>query len=172
MKMNEIRGEYGDDFIQKITSDFVNAFKSEIIYEDGLLEKISSVRSENHDPLFAEMLLALWMVFVDQSRKALLLHREAMDIDEVRFDLHEAEHILTDKIIAYLEDKPKQNAKKGAEALHNKPGGSREKRAKIRELWATGKYDSRDRCAEQEFAALGMSLSAARRALRNTPEPG
>ena len=58
-----------------------------------------------------------------------------------------------------------------ANALHDKPGGSREKIAAIRDLWASGKYSSRDLCAEQECAHLDMSLSAARKALRNTPKP-
>lgn len=60
-------------------------------------------------------------------------------------------------------------ARIGAEALHGRPGGSRDKKAQIREIWASGKYSSRDVCAEQECAALNMSFSAARKALRNTP---
>jgi hypothetical protein len=64
-----------------------------------------------------------------------------------------------------------RNAKKGAETRHNKPGGSREKQAKIRAIWAEGNFTNRDRCAEEESGALGMSISAARKALRNTPEP-
>lgn len=56
-------------------------------------------------------------------------------------------------------------------ARHSKPGGAHEKHAAIRAAWASGKYDSRDICAEQEAAALGMSWSAARKALRNTPDP-
>lgn len=63
------------------------------------------------------------------------------------------------------------DARKRANRLHDKPGGSREKRAAISAAWATGKYSSRDICAEQESAALGMSFSAARKALRNTPDP-
>jgi hypothetical protein len=59
--------------------------------------------------------------------------------------------------------------RKSANALHDKPGGNREKQAKIRELWKTGKYSSRDICAEQECAALEMSFSAARKALRRIP---
>jgi hypothetical protein len=61
----------------------------------------------------------------------------------------------------------KQTAKAAANARHNRPGGSRDKQRQIREIWATGKYSSRDICAEQECAALGMSFSAARKALRN-----
>ena len=45
------------------------------------------------------------------------------------------------------------------------------KKEKIRAIWASGKYDNRDRCAEEEFRALGVSYSFARKALRNTPDP-
>lgn len=62
-------------------------------------------------------------------------------------------------------------ALRAAEANHSKQGGSREKRKKIQDIWATGKYSSRSICAEQECAALGMSFDTARKALRNTPDP-
>lgn len=64
-----------------------------------------------------------------------------------------------------------QTAKAAANARHDQPGGSRDRQRQIREIWASGKYTSRDLCAEQECAALTMSISAARRALINTPEP-
>ncbi len=60
---------------------------------------------------------------------------------------------------------------KGANALHDKPGGSREKRAAMREIWATGKYTTKDRCAEEEYEGLGISFSMARKALRKAPVP-
>jgi hypothetical protein len=63
------------------------------------------------------------------------------------------------------------HASAAANALHDRPGGSREKHKRIRELWATGNYDSRDICAEQECAALEMSFASARKALRGTPDP-
>jgi hypothetical protein len=62
-------------------------------------------------------------------------------------------------------------SKAAANARHNQPGGSRDKQRRIREIWATGKYSSRDICADEECAALGMSFSAARKALRNAPKP-
>ena len=65
----------------------------------------------------------------------------------------------------------KQQAKAAADARHNQPGGSRDKQQQIRDIWATGKFTTRDRCAEEECAALDMSFSAARKALRNTPDP-
>jgi hypothetical protein len=58
-----------------------------------------------------------------------------------------------------------------ADARHGKAGGTRDKRAAIQAAWASGKYSNRDLCAEQECAALGMSYSTARKALRNTPAP-
>lgn len=65
----------------------------------------------------------------------------------------------------------KIRAKDAADKRHSKPGGSRAKSEAIREIWATGKYSSRDRCAEEEAAALNMSFSTARKALRGTPDP-
>lgn len=65
----------------------------------------------------------------------------------------------------------KQKAKAAAGARHGKPGGSHDLQKRMRAAWASGKYTSRDRCAEEECAALGISYSTARKALRNTPEP-
>ena len=62
-------------------------------------------------------------------------------------------------------------AKFAAETRHSKPGGNRSKTDKIRQAWASGKYDNRDLCAEQECAGLEMAFGTARRALRNTPDP-
>lgn len=62
-------------------------------------------------------------------------------------------------------------AREKANAVHDKPNGSRAKRKAIQDLWASGKYTSRDICAEQECAALEMSFSTARKALRGTPNP-
>lgn len=64
-----------------------------------------------------------------------------------------------------------QTARTAANAKHDKPGGSRDKQGRMRGLWASGRYSSRDLCAEQECSALGMSFSTARKALVNTPEP-
>ncbi len=56
----------------------------------------------------------------------------------------------------------KQIARAAANARHNPPGGSRDKQRQIHEIRATGQYSTRDLCAEEEYAALGMSLYAAR----------
>lgn len=62
-----------------------------------------------------------------------------------------------------------KTATKAATARHSKKGGSHDKQRQMRDLWATGKYTSRDRCAEEECAGLNISISTARKALRNTP---
>lgn len=63
-----------------------------------------------------------------------------------------------------------QAARHAANEKHEN-NGNRAKQHAIREAWASGKFKSRDICAEQECAALEMSFSAARKALRNTPDP-
>ncbi len=64
----------------------------------------------------------------------------------------------------------RQNAAKAANAKHDKPGGARDKKRLLLEIWHSGKYTSRDRCAEEECGALGMSFAAARKALTNAPK--
>jgi hypothetical protein len=66
----------------------------------------------------------------------------------------------------------RSHALKAVNSRHSKPGGNRDKQAAIRKIWATGKYTSKDICAEQECAALNMSFSAARKALREKKQSG
>lgn len=77
---------------------------------------------------------------------------------------------LREKIVSSKKARSK-HGKDAAEKRHSAPEGARAKAEAIRALWASGKFDSRDRCAEQECSALGMSFSTARKALRNTPDP-
>lgn len=65
----------------------------------------------------------------------------------------------------------RSNARTAANARHSQRGGSRDKQQRMRKIWAKGKYSSRDRCAEKECEALGMSFKAARNALINIPRP-
>ncbi len=60
---------------------------------------------------------------------------------------------------------------RAADAKHDGPTGKRTAKETLRTIWASGKYSSRDICAEQECAALGMSFSTARKALRGTQDP-
>jgi len=82
-------------------------------------------------------------------------------------------------VCSTLEKKSKEqainmlNTKKAVHAIntrHDKPGGSRDLQQQMKDIWATGKYSSRDICVEQECAHLSMSFATARKALRGTPQ--
>lgn len=66
----------------------------------------------------------------------------------------------------------KAQTKDAINARHDKEGGSRDLKAKIRDIWATGKYLHRTTCAEQEYEALGIkTIGTANRYLEGTPNP-
>ena len=62
-------------------------------------------------------------------------------------------------------------ARNAANSMHGKPGGYRDKKKEIREIWASGKYTNRDLCALEECDAVGLAYSTARKALVNEPPP-
>ena len=64
-------------------------------------------------------------------------------------------------------DKRSKTAHKAAEGLHGQAGGSREKVAKLIEIWKSGKYTNKTKCATAEHEKLLMSYDTARKALRN-----
>ena len=105
---------------------------------------------------------------IDEKREA--KHTELSEISE----LHELVTTTSRFLEGQIQGRDTQQKMHGvaaANARHSKPGGSRDRQQQMRVLWASGKYSSRDICAEQECAALGMSFSSARRALRGTPDP-
>src|SRR5690606_20653636 len=105
-----------------------------------------------------ECLVAMYDMGVEAMRLAVIA--DTNDVEE--------RAALTEK---FKQDTIAAHVRHALEKRHSKPDGSRAKREAIRSIWATGKYSSRDICAEQECAALGMSFSAARKALRNTHDP-
>lgn len=64
----------------------------------------------------------------------------------------------------------RQTGRNAVNVRHDRPGGSRAKQNAMRDKWKTGKYKTRDECAEKEGPKLGMSFAAARKALRNVPK--
>ena len=126
--------------------------------------------------------LAQYMDNAKETAQLICLYKEVREAEEkldhlaeLRDSLREMEEGITDQIcegsIRVMESASRRG-KAAAEARHNKPGGSRSKAEEMLRLWASGKYSSRDICAEQECAALGLSFSTARKALRNTPKHG
>ena len=79
--------------------------------------------------------------------------------------------VLADAAIDGSINQRQRQAAKAANARHSRPGGSRDKAQQIRDIYAKGNFKTRTKCAEEEHDALGMSLSAAMKALRNTPKP-
>lgn len=77
--------------------------------------------------------------------------------------------ILTKELEIAPGEARKKASKKATDALHRK---NRERANNIKSIWATGKYSSRDVCAEEEYSGLGFkSFKAARNALKRTLDP-
>lgn len=71
-----------------------------------------------------------------------------------------------------VESDRKGRGKKAIEARHGKEGGSRDLKAKLRDIWATGKYLYRTTCAEEEYEGLGIkTYGTAYGYLEGTPDP-
>ncbi len=69
-----------------------------------------------------------------------------------------------------------RRGKKLVRARHDKPDSAHSKNKaaglELKAKWASGNFDTRINCAEQEWAALGFaSLDMASKELRNTPDP-
>jgi hypothetical protein len=135
-------------------------FREFILWKERRVHELSFLRERDQAGLF---FLVLVMEYKLEQK-----HKDLMDaiqlISRVSSDTKQGREALAREVRHFM-------AKHAADALHSKPGGSRDKKMQIRELWGSGKYSSRDRCAEEECAALGMSFSTARKALRGTPEP-
>nr|WP_298168320.1 hypothetical protein [uncultured Pseudomonas sp.] len=80
--------------------------------------------------------------------------------------------VVTAAVERAVKNKISLNAAKAAHTRHSKPDGAKALKQKIQAIWATGKYSSRDTCAEEEYSAVGYrTLTTARKALRGTPDP-
>jgi len=104
--------------------------------------------------------------------QALFPLSQVIEIEAEDFDLAPDADIATKQVPEVgSHEWRKANAKAAANARHSKPGGARDMQAAMRLRWQSGKYTSKDLCAEQECGSLGISFSAARRALKNAPRP-
>lgn len=57
---------------------------------------------------------------------------------------------------------------KGANNRHGQERGNREKKRKLLTIWKSGKYATKDQCAEKECGNFGVSFSTARKWLQGT----
>ncbi len=109
-----------------------------------------------------------------ESALFLISHIEKIEVEELNGSLSGKAKNPVNRNITIKPDSSARRieiAKHAANARHNRPGGSRDKQRKIREAWASGKYTTKDRCAEEECGALNMAFSTARKALKNIPKP-
>lgn len=66
----------------------------------------------------------------------------------------------------------KAQAKDAINTRHDKEGGSRDLKTKLRDIWATGKYLYRTTCADKEYRELGIkTYGTAYGYLEGTPDP-
>jgi len=62
-------------------------------------------------------------------------------------------------------------ARNAANARHSSPGGSNDKRDKMKQAWLTGKYRSKAECVRKMGDSIGIGYSTGLKALRNIPHP-
>lgn len=76
------------------------------------------------------------------------------------------------RMAAAAKEQKTLRGKEMANALHDKAGGSRDRKHQIREMWALGNFTTRERCAEESYSSVGFkTLGTAKKALQNTPDP-
>jgi hypothetical protein len=149
--------EQTDDLrIEPLLAQARKEFTFEVAIRKWAIEKI--LAADLMEDLVANLsdhrlALEAWGKSKDGRRDAMKLHAEAQK-----------------RLSQKIED-ASARARFAANARHDKAGGSREKSKEMRTLWASGKYTSKDICAEEESRALGISFSAARKAIRTPKRP-
>ena len=120
MKMEDIRSDLGEDFIEQITNDFITSKTSEAdLYgftPDKLRAKIDKIRSENYLAIHLELELSYVFLIFDFLKKHLGNAEKVRDmyreIDEMQQSIIED----TTKMLESYEKKSKAIAKKGGQA--------------------------------------------------------
>lgn len=113
------------------------------------------------------LLLDAQNIYIKMLQKAL---EKTHILNDVIGKITEKEHELNVQIVSHekLLQKEKDDISRRARFAANKKHEPKNNaKNEIKKVWASGKYTSKDLCAEQECAALGLSFSTARKALRN-----
>lgn len=135
-----------------------------------VLAKVAESRLQDIHPITGLALVgepdsSHWLDLVD----AFFSLSEIEAIESEDFGVHREQDVDKDEasgLVLGSSEWRSERARAAANARHNKPGGSREKRALLVEIWRSGKYDSKDRCAEEECRALDLSPGTARKILK------
>jgi len=97
------------------------------------------------------------VIAVAKSLRVSLQQLEPLDPALMRFAAERAVRVVE----ANLQQREALNTR------HSKPGGSRDKKARMLAEWQSKKYKTKLECAEKAGPAIGLGLEAAKNALRN-----
>ena len=115
-------------------------------------------------PLAADRIIPLYEgAFIDARR------RLVVDLKDSRKVSVEGQKLVID--MDYEKEKRFRFARHTASVQHGQPEETDCKLDKMRKLWLSGEYHSRDLCADISCKSLGISSAAAREVLGNMPEP-
>ena len=120
MKMEDIRSNLGENFIVKITNDFIVDFTRSQLPGSPLAErlraKINEVRERNYDAEILELMLGLAENKIELLLK-IIEKLEAMDVNSRGIvERLESINVYKDECLSILVQKPKLTAKKGGQA--------------------------------------------------------
>lgn len=110
--MDKVRGEYSDDFIEKLTEEFLTGGLAGDNVE-RVRSKIKEVRMKNHHPIFLEMQYAALLVRHEDTHTAIHKLQEVIDLDEQVYDLASKELRLADLQIEFFSLRASSIAQKG-----------------------------------------------------------
>lgn len=143
--------------------------------ESKISDFLSSLNASQFDffSKFANQHETLKLMLKAQEKYIELLQKYIKD-DEILSDcksmIIDKHHELDVQIVSHeklLQKDQDDKSNKARFAALKKHEPKNKAKNQIREIWATGKYSSKDICAEQECASLGLSFSTARKALIN-----
>lgn len=127
-----------------------------------------------------ELSQAEYLVIADEICKALIVKAWLKHDPEKAGEAYISGEILTSKALhgAFIQartnilwDKRTKTSNTNKNNVNSKHANNSSKKDKLLKIWASGKYSSRDICAEEEYNDLGISFQTARKWLRNSPNP-
>lgn len=108
-KMNDIRGELGEEFIKKMTEKFLSGCPN--IVRDEIIREIEQVREENYEPMFLELFFAINQFQLKKLQEAVEAHENAHKAGDLIEQYLSAAVAIQDGMIEYLEKtKPSKDA--------------------------------------------------------------
>jgi len=168
MKMNDIREEYGAEFIEYLTDEFAKPLddSNPIFPRRDLLDEIKKVRAHNYEPLYLEMLFAMYKMFLKKHEEVFRAHQDAAELTALELKIYEKHVDLLEGMVGYLERQPMEKAKKAKAAQDAKWEPVRQFAF---DLAVKGNYPSRNQAVLaikkqvlDKASSVGLSMSSQR----------